>query len=191
MDGSPVAFSRGQKLLVALCLVWVVGCYGSMCGLTMFVWAGGDPIAIVITITPTVTETRFATPIPTNTAYPTSTRIPLPTETPLFPDYFFPTSTPLPTRTPSPEDTATLTPIPTGTPLPIPTETPSPVNTPTLPPTAELYAGCTCEADTLNCEDFASQEGAQQCHDYCQSQDSGDIYGLDGDNNGLACDGVN
>ncbi len=190
MDGSPVAFSRGQKLLVALCLLWVVGCYGSICGLTLFMWAGGDPVAMVIALTPTATATRFKTPLPTYTPYPTSTRTPVPTETPIFPDYFFPTFTPVPTLTPAPENTVTLTPMPTDTPLPASTDVPLPVNTPTLVPTMTLYAGCTCESDNLNCGDFETISAAQQCHDFCQSKVFKDIYGLDGDNNGLACDGA-
>lgn len=192
MDSSPVAFSWWQKLLVSLCLVWVVGCYCSLCMLTAFLAAGGDPVAIAIALTPTVTETRFKTPLPTYTPYPTSTRTRVPTETPIFPDYFFPTKTPTPTLTPTPEDTATLTPMPTATSLPatpLPAPTIAPVNTPAPIPTAALYAGCTCESDNLNCGNFSGRAAAQQCYDHCRSPGSEDIYGLDGDNNGLACDG--
>jgi hypothetical protein len=41
----------------------------------------------------------------------------------------------------------------------------------------------------LNCHtDFLLQVDAQACYDYCISLDLGDIFGLDGDNDGIACE---
>ena len=165
----------------------------------MFVWAGGDPVEMVMALTPTVTATLHKTPLPTYTPYPTSTQTTVPTETPIFPDYFFPTETPTQTLTPTPEDTATLTPMPTATPLPatpLPAPTIAPANTPAPVPTEALYAGCTCESgkeNDLNCPDFKASglsypSSAQKCFDYCKMQGVGDIYGLDRDKDGYACE---
>ena len=41
----------------------------------------------------------------------------------------------------------------------------------------------------LTCNSFPSQRRAQQCFEYCRSQGYGDIFGLDKNGNGLACEG--
>jgi micrococcal nuclease len=76
--------------------------------------------------------------------------------------------------TPVPTATITLTPTITNTPLP-PTETRIPV--------------CNCRGPRLTCNDFPTQNRAQQCFEYCRSQGFGDVFGLDKNGNGLACEG--
>jgi hypothetical protein len=46
---------------------------------------------------------------------------------------------------------------------------------------------CTCQGDTLNCGDFRSQAEAQACYLKCGGL-SHDIYRLDGNNDGTACE---
>ena len=83
---------RFSGCFIALLVLFVVLCYGSLCGIIAFVSAGGDVLDWVATAT--MPATRFVTPLPTFTPYPTSTNTPIPTETPIFPDYFFATQTP-------------------------------------------------------------------------------------------------
>jgi len=100
----------------------------------------------------------------------------------------------------SPTTVITSTNLPTLTqpvipsPITIPTSitTPLPTNTivfilPTNPPGAGT---CSCSGDSLNCSDFSSQSSAQACMNYCVSIGAGDIHNLDGDANGLACEGL-
>ena len=47
---------------------------------------------------------------------------------------------------------------------------------------------CLCSDDYMNCDDFETQEEAQECFDFCMEQDFGDVHGLDKDGNGLACE---
>lgn len=52
-------------------------------------------------------------------------------------------------------------------------------------------AVCNCSGPDLDCGDFSTHASAQACHDYCQSQGYGDVFGLDGnDNDGLACESL-
>ena len=88
------------------------------------------------------------------------------------------TSTNLPTLTKPPAMIPSVTSIPTNTVVFI---------LPTNPPAG---ASCSCSGDTLNCSDFSSDTSAQVCMDYCISIGAGDIHNLDGDANGLACDGA-
>jgi len=76
------------------------------------------------------------------------------------------------------------TPVPTFTITPTPTIT----NTP-LPVTPTRIPVCNCLGRRLTCNSFPSQGRAQQCFEYCRSQGYGDIFGLDKNNNGLACEG--
>jgi hypothetical protein len=61
---------------------------------------------------------------------------------------------------------------------------------PTSPPSGSGPGICPCAADTLNCPDFPTDPDAQACMDYCISIGAGDIHNLDGNANGLACDGT-
>lgn len=58
------------------------------------------------------------------------------------------------------------------------------------PPTDSGYSGnCTChKPPDLNCDDFSSQAKAQACYDRCVALGFGDVYGLDRDNDGRACE---
>ena len=113
-----------------------------------------EPVVVVVTATPLLTDT----PPPTSTATPLPTSTPTPTDTPqtlqvraLMPTNAptpLPTSTPTPTNTPqtlqvralmptnTPTPLPTSTPTPTNTPTPLPTSTPTPTNTPTPLPTS-------------------------------------------------------
>lgn len=64
----------------------------------------------------------------------------------------------------------------------------SPTLTPTPRPT--LAPVCDCSDDLYNCGDFTTQVQAQACYDYCVSLGCGDVHGLDGDNDGQACEGL-
>ena len=74
------------------------------------------------------------------------------------------------TVTASQTATATLTPEPTAT------KTPKP-------------GPCNCTGPDLDCGEFGSHNQAQACFDYCFPQ-YGDIFNLDGDGNGLACESL-
>ena len=54
--------------------------------------------------------------------------------------------------------------------------------------TGKEDSACNCTGPDLNCDDFATQEEAQRCYDYCVSQGYNDIFGLDRDNDGIACE---
>jgi len=48
---------------------------------------------------------------------------------------------------------------------------------------------CDCSYNRYNCKDFSWHAAAQACYDYCISLGKGDIHQLDGDKNGIACEG--
>jgi len=48
-----------------------------------------------------------------------------------------------------------------------------------------------CSSNTYNCSDFATQSEAQAVYDYCMNEVGTDVHGLDGDDNGLACESLN
>ncbi len=50
-------------------------------------------------------------------------------------------------------------------------------------------AVCDCSYNRYNCKDFSGHTAAQACYDYCISLGKGDIHQLDGDKNGIACEG--
>lgn len=87
-----------------------------------------------------------------------------------------------PMPTPTPTCRPTLTPMATGT--------LTPTITPTLRPTLTLAPICECYADLYNCSDFDTQAEAQACFDYCVSLGFGDVHGLDGDTDGIACESL-
>ncbi|MFC2083309.1 PKD domain-containing protein [Candidatus Bipolaricaulota bacterium] len=49
---------------------------------------------------------------------------------------------------------------------------------------------CNCTGPDLNCSDFSTHAQAQACFDYCQSQGYGDVFGLDGDDDGDPCESL-
>lgn len=58
--------------------------------------------------------------------------------------------------------------------------TPTATATPTVGP-------CDCDGPDLDCRDFPSHDAAQACFDFCYP-DYGDVFGLDGDGDLLACE---
>jgi len=76
------------------------------------------------------------------------------------------------------------TPVPTYTITPTPTITRTPTET-RIP----QQAVCNCTGPRLTCNDFRSRRQAQACFEYCYSQGYGDIFRLDKNRNGIACDG--
>jgi endonuclease YncB( thermonuclease family) len=75
--------------------------------------------------------------------------------------------------TPVPTFTVTLTPTITNTPVPV---------------TATPVGPCNCLGRRLTCNSFRNQRSAQQCFEFCWNQGYGDIFGLDKNGNGVACD---
>jgi len=51
-------------------------------------------------------------------------------------------------------------------------------------------APCNCTGPDLNCADFDTHAEAQTCYDYCKSQGYGDVFGLDADKDGSACESL-
>lgn len=146
-----------------------------------------EPRATTHTATPGTTATETAIPTPTVT--PTLTPTTTPTSTPTA------TSTPTPTATPTstltPTSTATATPTPTPTATPTPTPTPTPTATPTSTP---IPASMNEEVDIpplpsdgdYDCSHFDTGRQAQAVYE----QDTSDPHGLDGDDDGEACESL-
>ena len=160
----------------------------------------------VTRVAPVKTPTLFNTPVPVDTPMPTRTQTPKPAQAPSQTAMIVShTVTPSPvTVLSSPTTVATLatattlwptsTPRPTDTTAPIwvPSLTSTPRLTPTLnSATATLPpapAFCICNAgDTLNCSDFSTWAEAQACFLKCGGV-ANDVYRLDGNNNGVACE---
>ena len=51
-------------------------------------------------------------------------------------------------------------------------------------------AVCNCTGPDLDCGNFADHKQAQDCYNYCKSQGLGDVFELDRDGNGLACESL-
>lgn len=49
---------------------------------------------------------------------------------------------------------------------------------------------CNCAGPDLNCSDFATHAAAQACYEYCKQQGYGDVFRLDGDSDGIACESL-
>jgi endonuclease G len=61
---------------------------------------------------------------------------------------------------------------------------------PTTSPPPPTAAPCSCGGPDLNCGDFATHAAAQACYDYCKQQGHGDVFRLDGDSDGSACESL-
>lgn len=74
-----------------------------------------------------------------------------------------------------------------------PTPTATITSTPTITsiPSATRIPVCKCSGADLTCNSFRNQASAQACFEYCKDMGYGDIFGLDKNNNGLACEGSN
>lgn len=77
---------------------------------------------------------------------------------------------------------------PTSTPAA--TDTPTPTATPEESPTPTLEPACDCEGPTLDCNAFNTQGQAQACFDYCKATGFGDVFSMDNNENGEACEGL-
>ena len=85
-----------------------------------------------------------------------------------------------------PSDLPTIAPLaspPAPTPIPARSE-------PVALPTAPGAPVCQCSGDAYNCGDFGSWRAAQDCFEYCVQSVGYDVHGLDGDNNGIACESM-
>jgi micrococcal nuclease len=58
----------------------------------------------------------------------------------------------------------------------------------TLLPSATIRSLCNCQGPILTCVDFSSQSEAQTCFEACKLLGFDDIFNLDRDGNGIACD---
>jgi len=58
------------------------------------------------------------------------------------------------------------------------------------PPSPSPSAPCNCGGPDLNCSDFATHAEAQRCYDYCKSKGYGDVFRLDADKDGIACESL-
>ena len=49
---------------------------------------------------------------------------------------------------------------------------------------------CDCSANLYNCDDFETQNSAQECFHFCNVETGRDIHGLDNDGDGSVCEGL-
>lgn len=75
------------------------------------------------------------------------------------------------------------------TPLPTKTATLTPTVTPPVTATPTLVPACDCDGPPLTCNSFRNQQSAQACFEYCMATGYGDIFNLDKNKNGKACEG--
>ena len=151
--------------LLTISLIVIVICALSVCGLGAIFLSSNK--GSTSTSTPTsdiaiiIQQTANAASIQTFEAQPTFTMLPSVTFAP------------------------TWTLIPTGTPF-------------TVAPPPTIYSAntlvaippfCTCKSDNLNCASFKSQVQAQVCFNYCKLLGVGDVYKLDRNHDGIACEG--
>jgi hypothetical protein len=89
-------------------------------------------------------------------------------------------------------ETSSVTVVPTLAPINFPTNTVVFILPTRRPAATNPPAGgtCSCSGDSRNCGDFSSQSSAQACMNYCVSIGAGDIHNLDGDADGVACEGL-
>ena len=62
--------------------------------------------------------------------------------------------------------------------------------TPYLQPHQVESYPCDCAGADLNCSDFATHEDAQACSEHCKGLGYGDVFCLDGDEDGNACESL-
>ena len=136
---------------------------------------------------PTATYTPEPTPTPTPTVAPSPIVSPMPTHTPAPTVIPSPTATHTPAPVPTPIPTATHTPAPTHTPTPTPTFTPSPTATHTPMPTETPTPTAAPSFEDRNCSDFDNWRAAQ---DFFEAAGDGDPHGLDGNDDGVACESL-
>ncbi|MDS0298076.1 hypothetical protein NDI76_04915 [Halogeometricum sp. S1BR25-6] len=149
--------------------------------------ADGEPRATISAPAPTsrpataTAATTAPTPEPTAADTATATSAPTPTATP--------TGVPMSTETPTPTATPTATPMPTQTPTPTPTPTPTATPTPSQTP-VPLDEGVSVPPlpsdGDYDCGHFDTGRQAQEVYE----RDTSDPHGLDGDDDGEACESL-
>lgn len=96
-------------------------------------------------------------------------------------------NTPAPTNTKIPAPTATniIIELSTATPTDVPIEiAPTEIVSTEVPELLPTTPACDCSADIYNCSDVPVG-----CFDYCLQLGVGDVYNLDRDSDGYACEG--
>ena len=163
--------SGRQKAVIVVAALVVVGGIGSLSN-------------------PATDETAQVTPTPSPT--PTLTVAPPPPATVTPAPTLSPTTAPTPTPTPAP--TPKPTPVPTAPPTPAPTPPPTPEPTP-VPTQASSTSGFYTPPgwdghSDVNCSDFDTHAHAQDFFEGTGGTTTNDPYGLDGDNDGIACESL-
>lgn len=139
--------------------------------------------SVVLFFLPTPTQPSQSTP--TLTLAPTFTISSSPSVSPDLTSSPGPSLTPLATREMYASSTPPIyliTPTNTFLPFPLPTAT----STPTLIPRKKQVCHCTGPR-VLSCADFVKQEQAQACFNFCFSLGFGDVFNLDDNHDGIAC----
>jgi endonuclease YncB( thermonuclease family) len=77
-----------------------------------------------------------------------------------------------------------------ATPVPTYTITPTPLPTIARTPTNTVIVPCNCTGPRLSCNNFPNWQTAQTCYQFCRNQGFGDIFGMDKNGNGIACDSM-
>jgi micrococcal nuclease len=80
--------------------------------------------------------------------------------------------------------------LPTATSQPQPTQPPSQPTQPPSQPTQPPSAPCDCYGPDLDCGDFSTHNQAQACFDHCRALGLGDVFRLDGNGDGSACESL-
>lgn len=89
----------------------------------------------------------------------------------------------------TPEPEVEVAPEPDPEPASVPTSTYSQTPTPQAEP-GPVSPSCYCGSNSLNCGDFGSHAEAQAYYECCLSQVGYDVHGLDGDDDGSACESL-
>ena len=66
---------------------------------------------------------------------------------------------------------------------------PAPISLPTAVKSGGIGA-CDCNGPDLDCADFVTHADAQACFEACMTQGYGDVFRLDADGNGQACEAL-
>jgi hypothetical protein len=181
----PVTFAWLALILLFTSICLLCGLFGLLATRTGSL---SDPYAAIRT---SMAENNLLTPI---TAGPTTTPRPEVTLSPSTPSAIFSTAGKLSDQT-APA-TLNVTSILTATPVRARTTTPTPTPDQSAPTTDTTLGPCDCEEYSeddprnLDCTttSFDTVADAQACFDFCIGRTGIDVYGLDDDNNGNACE---
>lgn len=107
-------------------------------------------------------------------------------------DATFPPSATFPSRRPTlpPIHTPTISPTPADTATARPTAADdSSLSTPSFMLPTPAVAPCLCDTNRYDCEYWENRLDMLACYTYCISAGSGDVHNLDGDADGIPCEG--